>query len=361
MTTLDINPAPPSLPHPRATDQASRLRALVEAARSRDGTASKAPTAARRTAPIIAVTSGKGGVGKTTLCVNLCIALANSGVRATLVDADLGMANADLVCGLKPTRRLERVVGLAGAGGVGGPVPSPHDVGRIARSTLRDIAVQAPGGFRLVPGSVGIAHMAGLDPAERAIIIDALAELDRDSDVLMVDTGAGVSPGVMSFVRAADLALVVVTPEPTSIADAYALIKCLLRGPGAPQASLTPQIGLVVNQAADAAEGSAVYARIAAVAERFLGMRPAMLGCIPADPGVPRAVRARRPFLLDQSRTGAALAVTDLAATLSRRLKLRAAKPPVERAALGRLISAWFSRSGSSARADYAGTTKEST
>lgn len=332
MTTLGT---PPISAH-RAGDQASTLRAMVQALQPRTAISPPRPVPVRN-APVIAVTSGKGGVGKTSICVNLCIALARSGVRATLVDADLGMANADVMCGLTPAHRLERVVGLAGPGS------SSSDR---ARTTLRQIAIDAPGGFRLVPGSAGIAHMAGLDETERAGLINGLAELDRDSDVIVIDTGAGVSPGVTSFVQASDLALVVVTPEPTSIADAYAMIKCLWRGPASAALPCAAEVGLVVNQAADAAEGIAVHTRIAAVAQRFLGFAPAMLGWIPADPALPRAVRARQPLLLADPRAGASVAVVELAGSLTRRLHLQAGNSGLRRTGIAGAVAAWLSRSG---------------
>lgn len=342
MTTLGTQ----FIPVHRARDQASALRALVEAQHQR--APAVAPPARGRSAPVIAVTSGKGGVGKTNLCVNLCIAFAKSGIRATLVDADLGMANADVMCGLTPSHRLERVVGLAG--------PASESSDR-ARSTLRQIAIDAPGGFRLVPGSVGIAHMAGLDEHDRAALIDGVGELDRDSDVVVIDTGAGVSPGVTSFVQAADLAVVVVTPEPTSIADAYAMIKVLRRGPNSGALSDNAEIGLVVNQALDGAEAHAVYTRISSVAQRFLGFAPSLLGWVPVDTALPRAVRARRPLLLAEPRAPASLAISQVAGVLTKRLDLRSGQVAPRRTGLVHAVAAWLSRSDTSERSGRAGAT----
>lgn len=308
----------PSLPG----DQASRLRSLVESMRVRvdsaPGLVEPQPRVAppRRT-PVVCVTSGKGGVGKTNLCVNLSIALARKGLRSTLLDADLGMANADVLCGLSPTRRLERVVGLVGPSAERADAP---------RTRLADIAVDAPGGFRLVPGAVGIARMADLNAHERELILDALSDLDASSDVLVVDTGAGASPGVTTFARAADLTIVVVTPEPTSIADAYALIKCLLLGPGADdRTGESLRLSMVVNQAVDADEARAVHARIAAVAQRFLRFPIDLLGWVPSDPAIPLAVRARRPLLLSPGKSAAGNAVESIGSAVIERLGIRSA------------------------------------
>lgn len=281
----------PARPAPAASDQASNLRAMLASARPSAPPvvavvrAPAAPAADRRArvrrARVVTVSSGKGGVGKTVLCVNLAIALAQAGRRVALVDADLGMANADVLCGLTPVRRLEEVV-LAGSGGV---------------AALADIAVDAPGGFRLVPGAVGVARMAAMGELERARLMGALAELERQADVVIVDTGAGLGPDVLHLMREADEAIVVATPEPTSIADAYALLKCAVQS-GAAAASL----GLVINQAAGEREATAVHARIAGVAARFLRVTPRLAGWVRADPAVPAAVRRRRPLLIEAPR-----------------------------------------------------------
>ncbi|MCA9298653.1 MAG: AAA family ATPase, partial [Phycisphaerales bacterium] len=150
--------------------------------------------AARRGAPVVTISSGKGGVGKTTLSVNLVVAFAPTR-RTLLIDADLGMANADIFCGLSPVRRL-------------------------GSARVEDLIVEAPGGFQLVPGAVGRHHPDG-DGVVRAL------ELVNTHDLVLVDTSPGVGRDVRRLIRTSDLAVVVVTPEPTSIADAYALIKCL--------------------------------------------------------------------------------------------------------------------------------------
>ncbi len=301
--------------------------------------AAPAASAALR-ARVLAVASGKGGVGKTNLAVNLCVALARQGRRAMLVDADMGVANADVLCGLSPLARLDAALAPALRGA--------------PRRTLADLAVDAPGGFRLVPGMVAGVRNPDADPALRQRLIDGLADLDAASDVLVLDAPAGVGPTVLACLHVADRALVVATPEPTSIADAYALIKSfhLASGDGPGRAGGDARAGgeaaradlrvqLVVNQAADEREALRVHERIAAVARRFLKQRVPLAGWIPADAHVPQAVRAREPLLVRYPRSAAARAAAHLAddVAVSLGLPVRSPAPPrVSRGFVRRLL-----------------------
>lgn len=267
------------------------------------------------TIPVVAITSGKGGVGKTSLAVNLSIALQNQRCRTCLLDADLGLANADVMCGLNPTTRLDSAV-------------EATRPGERPRRSLEQIAVLAPGGFRLVPGAVGVARMANLSAGQRNLILDGLADLQQDTDVLLIDTGAGLSDGVLSFVTEADLAVVVATPEPTSIADAYAMIKCAVRVPD------PPRIALVVNQCESEDEGLSVHARIAATCKKFLDLKVPLLGTVRRDVAVPNAVRARKPLLIGTPRASASRDVEVVAAQLAKALEVRANGPQVKRRGL---------------------------
>jgi flagellar biosynthesis protein FlhG len=304
--------APPQLARPPTApqDQATRLRAIIESQRARPPAEPEPPPAPRH-ARVITVSSGKGGVGKTNLCVNLAIALAAAGTRTTLLDADLGLANADVLCGLTPTKRLERFVGVADSGVVG------------SRSALADLAVDAPGGFRLVPGSAGVARMAELSEHERARLLAGVAELERDADLLLIDTAAGLGHSVLELMQVADLCIIVVTPEPTSIADAYAVIKCAAAQPAGP-AGRSARLGLVVNQARDHAEALAVRTRISGVASRFLGFQVPLLGHVALDHRLTLAVRKRTPVLIDAPR---ATCSRDIRA-LARGLVAALAPPP---------------------------------
>jgi flagellar biosynthesis protein FlhG len=275
-------------------DQAERLRALMmrlaqakaavpEPTQNEAGGADRAGLAVRR-APIVAIASGKGGVGKTNVAVNLSIALAQRGLRVTLLDADLGVANADLVAGVTPSRRVDQAI----------------DGNAMDLSSLTH---DAPGGYRLVPGCVGVGRFAELGAAARERLLSGLVNLGATNDVLIVDTGAGVGPLVTGFVAAADLALIVLTPEPTAIADAYALIKCVRSGRGmadqVPNARGVDEsaLHLIVNQASEE-EARLVHGRVDSTTRRFLGLSVKLAGHVAHDPRLGLAVRARTPVSL---------------------------------------------------------------
>lgn len=299
-----------SLAHPligAADDQATRLRALMASTRpgpEAPPASTPVPAIPLKRALVVAVSSGKGGVGKTSLCVNLAIALQSLGHASTLLDADLGMANADVLCGLVPARRLDAL----------------WSEGRRRVLMLSDIAVEAPGGFRLVPGAVGVERMADLGPADRARLLTAMGELERHSDVIVVDTGAGMGRGVTCFLRAADLAVVVATPEPTSITDAYALLKCVVAPAGAQslRQEREPRVALVVNQVTGEREARSVHARIGAVSDRFLKYPLPLLGWVAQDVRVASAVRKKRPVLLEFPRCAASRDLRRLGETVAR-------------------------------------------
>ncbi|MGD9690790.1 MAG: P-loop NTPase [Phycisphaerales bacterium] len=286
-----------------AGDQASRLRSLVrsmEPSRPPDahllsrGAVQMRPA---RGARLLTVASGKGGVGKTNIAVNLAIALADQKLRVVLLDADLGVANADVLCGLHPDRRLDRVFNGADVDALAAIPP-----------LVDQIAVPAPGGFRLVPGIAGLLRSEQLTEAGCDRLLGAIADLDQASDVIVIDASPGVGPTVTGMLAAADLGLIVTTPEPTAIADAYALIKCMTLTTGA-----LDRLALVVNGAADRAQAEATRDRIFAVAQRFLGRSPRWGGWIAQDEHVRAAVFARRPFLLRSPSAPASRAVRTLA------------------------------------------------
>ncbi|HLV19146.1 MAG TPA: flagellar synthesis regulator FleN [Pseudomonas sp.] len=217
---------------------------------------------------VIAVTGGKGGVGKTSVAVNLSLALADLGRRVMLLDADLGLANVDVMLGLAPKRNLADVIE--------------------GECELRDVIIPGPGGIRIVPASSGAASMVRLSTQQHAGLIQAFSDISDSIDVLIIDTAAGIGDGVTSFVRAAQEVLLVVTDEPTSITDAYALIKLLNRDYG------LSRFRVLANMTQSPEEGRNLYAKLTKVTERFLDVALQYVGAIPADELVRKAVQKQR-------------------------------------------------------------------
>lgn len=257
------------------SDQADGLRELVRARSGTTALADPDPPPRKPPAPAkarsLVFTSGKGGVGTSNLALNLAVALGELGQRVVLVDADLGLANLDLLCGLTPAHDLGDV--LAGA------VP------------LAGAVTEGPAGVRLLPGAHGmraLPEVLGDGPARLAA---ELAGLESGSDFLIVDAGSGLGPGIATLAAAADEVVVVTTPEPTSVADAHAAVGRFRRLPGV-------RLRVAVNQAGSADEAGDVLARVCATSRQFLGAVVTPLGYVRGDPHVPLAVRARRPFVL---------------------------------------------------------------
>src|SRR5690348_5640360 len=238
-------------------------------------------------ASVVAITSGKGGVGKSNIAVNLAIKLASAGKDVVLLDADLGLANADVLCNVSLPSNLALVIAR--------------------KKELKDVLVDAPGGFRLIGGASGLARMADLTDLDRQRLVNSLGELERQTDIILIDTGAGISPNVLSFTRAADHVLVVTTPEPTAITDAYAVIKVVSRD------NIGRRLSLLVNQVRSPGEGRVVHDRIAKVAKQFLNVPVLDGGFVPLDEQVPLSVRKRTPFSLASPRCAASQAVAKLA------------------------------------------------
>lgn len=217
---------------------------------------------------VIAVTGGKGGVGKTNVSINLGIGLKRRGQRVLLLDADLGLANIDVLLGLRPKHNLEDV--FAGD------------------CNLNDVMLDGPEGLKIIPASSGTQSMVQLSQQQHAGLIAAFSELVDDIDVLIVDTAAGISDAVISFVRASQEVLVVVCDEPSSITDAYALIKLLNRQYG------MQSFRVLANQTRTNKEGRALYKRLVETTDRFLDVMLHYAGEIPYDEAVRKAVRKQQ-------------------------------------------------------------------
>ena len=276
--------------HSRERAQSTAVYAAVPHRRSQEREIAPAPIAPIAQARVVAVTSGKGGVGKTNLCSNLALTLAARGQRVIIVDADLGLANVHVVLGVAPRFHLEHVMR--------------------GEKTLQEALYMGPGGVGIIGGGSGLTDMANLDETRRARFIANLSELDSLADVVLLDTGAGLSHNVLAFLCAVDEVIVITTPEPTAITDAYATIKVLSQeNPGARQR-------LVVNMAQSEAEAQAVAQRLQSITRRFLGRDLDWLGYLPHDMTVSRAVRAQQPFSTLAPDAPASRAIVRLAARL---------------------------------------------
>jgi len=236
---------------------------------------------------VIAITGGKGGVGKTNISVNLAIALCMQGYKTMLLDADLGLANVDVMLGLANRSNLSHV--LAGD------------------CELKDIVVTGPEGVQIVPASSGTQNMSELSPMEHAGIIQAFSEIGHDLDYLIVDTAAGITDMVISFVRASQEVITVVCDEPTSITDAYALMKVMNRD------YQQTRFHVLANMVRSPQEGRELFAKLSGVCNRFLDVTLDYLGSIPFDENARNAIRKQKPLVSAFPRSPASVAVKSLA------------------------------------------------
>ncbi|KJR98173.1 MAG: ATPase [Peptococcaceae bacterium BRH_c4a] len=221
-------------------------------------------------ARVIAVSSGKGGVGKTSLVVNLAITLASLGQRVVIFDADLGLANAEVLMGITPPNTLFDCL--------------------YGEKSIEEIIIPGPSGVKLVSGGSGFLELANLDSSRRQQLIESLAYFDREADFLIIDTGAGISKNVLGFVAAANEVIVVVTPEPTSLTDAYSLIKVLA------MFKVHSEVMLVINKAGDEREAKRTAQKMENVVNQFLQIRVSSIGWIIEDRLVSQAVKNQEPF-----------------------------------------------------------------
>ena len=252
-------------------DQATGLRRMVNPAPVR----------------VIAVTGGKGGVGKTNISVNLGVALAELGRRVMLLDADLGLANIDVILGLHAKHNLSHVMS--------------------GECTLEEIMVTGPHGLKVIPGASGMQHMAELSPVEHAGLIHAFSEVANDVDVLLIDTAAGISDLVVSFSRAAQEQIVVVCDEPASITDAYAIIKLLNREHG------INRFRILANMVKSVQEGRDLYNKMCRVTDQYLDVMLNYMGSIPYDDQLRKAVKSQKPVVEAYPRARVSQAFKNLA------------------------------------------------
>lgn len=289
------------------SDQAQELRRIVDLHRRE----LRQESGMLRT---VAVLSGKGGVGKTSVSVNLASAMRLEGQRVAILDADLGMANVDLLCGVVPKYTLYNLI--------------------CGDRSMEEVLVNTDKGLIVLPGGTGVKELADIDESQLNSFIASLSALEDRADYLIIDTGAGIHKGVIAFASAADMALVVTTPEPTSIRDAYGVLKSLN----------TPYLGcsdvrLIVNMVASEEEGMEVANRIQMAAKQFLGMSLSYLGYILRDEKVEKSVRMRKPFVDEFPDSYASKCVKALSARLLGKVGMQ---PPTAVASRG--IKSFFLR-----------------
>ena len=250
-------------------DQAYTLRQLVKEQTANRRTYANAPR-------VITVTSGKGGVGKTNFSANLAICLSRRGLRVVILDADFGLANIEVLFGVLPSYSLAHI--LSG------------------EKFIEEVLTDGPCGIKFVSAGSGFKELANIKEWQMAYLLENLSRLDELADVIIIDTGAGISESIVKFVMASDETVLVTTPEPTSITDAYALIKTV-REESKLSGSMA-EIKIVVNRIDEKNEGVDVFTRLYRVAERFLGLKLDYIGSMPYDPQLVKAVKKQQPVLL---------------------------------------------------------------
>lgn len=269
-------------------DQAEKLRELARDFK----TQAKAPVIKQpeSRARVITVTSGKGGVGKTNLTVNLALALANLGQKVLVIDADLGLANVEFVLGVSPRHSLLNLL---------------EDGNK-----LKDIVTDGPRGIKFMSGGSGIYQLANLPESQLQQIVNEVVLFDNWANIIIIDTGAGLHSNVLSFVMAADEVIIITTPEPTAIADAYAVMKAYAAFHG------RAPLRLVVNRVLEMDEGQKAVDKLGKVSQRFLGIGIANLGFIYEDPNVPKAVKSQVPVTIAHPDTISARCIDHIAQRL---------------------------------------------
>ena len=275
-------------------DQAEQLRQIM---RSKGGDNSAGmtghPGRREKETRIIAVSSGKGGVGKTNLSINIALAYAQLGKKVIVLDADLGLANVNVILGIIPKYNLYHLIRK--------------------QKKIRDIILDTGYGIQIVAGASGFSKIANLSDEERESFIEELSELSS-ADVIIIDTSAGVSNNVLDFVAAADDAIIVTTPEPTAITDAYGIVKIIATEVD----YLNLGLKLIVNRVKSVTQGKKVAERVINIAGQFLNLKMDYLGYVYDDPAVSQAVLRQKPFVAVDPKCKAAICVKHIVSRLEK-------------------------------------------
>ncbi|MGE5328627.1 MAG: MinD/ParA family protein [Deltaproteobacteria bacterium] len=255
-------------------DQADKLRQIISNIKSKNVVTPEVQPKEipKRTSRVITVTSGKGGVGKTNVAVNLGITLSEYGFKVIILDADFGLANIDVLFGIVPRFTLLDVINN--------------------KKNIAEILTEGPKNLKFISGGSGVEQLAKLDKVQLEKFIENISVLDKLADYIIIDTGAGVSENVISFVMAADEVLLVTNPEPTSITDAYALIKMVSNR------DKNKNIKLIVNRAENQIEAENILKKLSMVADKFLSIKLSPLGYLINDEIVSKSVKMQQPFTI---------------------------------------------------------------
>ncbi len=265
-------------------DQAEQLRNII-----------KKQNQKRHIARVITVTSGKGGVGKSSVTINLALQMKKLGKRVIILDADFGLANVEIMLGIRPMYSLADVL--------------------YHGKDVKDIITTTPMGLNFISGGSGLRELVDMTREQLSMLVQKLYELDELADIVIIDTGAGISESVLEFVAVSSEVLLIATPEPTSLTDAYALLKTLHK-----KEEFLPEnttIKLIANRTFSSKDGKDLYDKLNVVAERFLNFKLEYLGNIPHDQNIMRACIQQKPIIMAYPNSPASLALEQLAIQLS--------------------------------------------
>lgn len=289
-------------------DQATQLRNIIK--NSQTG---------KKSARVITVTSGKGGVGKSNTAVNLAVELTKLGQKVIIFDADFGLANVEVMFGAVPKHNLADVI--------------------YHGTSIKDVITEGPMGIGFISGGCGIAQLSQLQDSQIELLVNCLAELDTMADIVIIDTGAGISGSVLEFLVSSSEVLLVTTPEPTSITDSYSLLKALSTHSKFDPAQTT--VKMISNCVMDTQEGQQLYAKLNAVVKSYLKIELGFLGVVPRDSQLSKAVMQQSPVCIQYPQSVSAKAFAGIAAVL---MNIDQIQRPVKRGMLGFLVN--FARKG---------------
>lgn len=285
-------------------DQAEQLRNIIKQQNIEQNMPKMPQITSKYMARVITVTSGKGGVGKSNVSVNLAIQLGKLGKKVIILDADFGLANVEVMLGIRPQYNLADLM--------------------FRGKSVKDIISPGPENIGFISGGSGMRELTNLDKAQIQKIVSMMSELDSLADVIIIDTGAGISDSVIDLILASSEILLVATPEPTSITDAYALLKTLCRNPDFD--ITTANVKMIANRTQNYQEGRELYVKLNSVVDKFLNMKMDYIGAIPFDQNLTRAVMKQQPVSLAFPKATSSKAIMEIALSLENNSQIESKK-----------------------------------